>query len=59
MVENFKDWLVRKMLNLCSDWLPSSSCAMQDSARKWQFNNNWIQPTSDCDEQETSMTRGK
>ena len=53
MIEDFKYWLVRRLLNLCSIWLPPSCSAMQDSARKWQFNNNWIQRTSDCDEQET------
>lgn len=49
MIEDFKYWLMRRLLNLCSMWLPPSSCAMQDSARKWQFNNNWVQPTSDHD----------
>lgn len=52
MIENIKYWLVRKLLNLCSAWLSPSVCAMQDGGRKWQFNNNWTQPTSDHDKTE-------
>lgn len=49
MIENFKYWAARKLLNLCSRWLHKSSCVMQDAGRRWQFNNDWTQPTSDHD----------
>ena len=45
MTENLKEWLARKLLGACHSMLPHSSCVMQDARARWQFNNDWEQPS--------------